>query len=37
MKEEKVLLCGAFNARTGGLTDNLWLDEIGQTPRLSNS
>ena len=23
MKEEKVLLCGAFNVRTGGLTDNL--------------
>ena len=31
MKEGEVLLCGDFNARTGGLTDYLSLDEIGQT------
>ena len=31
IREGEVLLCGDFNAWTGGLTDYLSLDEIGQT------
>ena len=31
MKEGEVLLCGDFNAKTGGLTYYLSLDEKGQT------